>query len=54
VAPVIPAGPKLSIEQIDQLRERYALGGLRQVDLAFAYGVSQSVVSRAVRGAYGA
>jgi hypothetical protein len=54
VAPVIPAGPKLSIEQIAQVRERYALGGLRQVDLASAYGVSQSVVSRAVRGAYGA
>jgi hypothetical protein len=41
---------KLTDEQAAQILARYQLGGVRQVDLAAEYGVSQAAVSFTVRG----
>lgn len=39
----------LTMDQAREIRRRYALGGIKQVDLGAAFGVSQSVVSGVVR-----
>lgn len=41
---------KLTEEQINQIREQYAAGGVRQADLAKQHGVNQPHISRIVRG----
>lgn len=41
-------GAKLSEQQVGQLREMYAAGGIRQADLAQRFGVSQGTVSHIV------
>ncbi|WP_424324861.1 HNH endonuclease [Gordonia sp. (in: high G+C Gram-positive bacteria)] len=41
---------KLSDEQVLEVRERYARGGVSQRDLAGDFGVSQQLVSHLVRG----
>lgn len=43
------ATSKLTQQQVDEIRARYAAGGIRQKDLAAEYGVSQSNVSVLVR-----
>lgn len=40
----------LTVEQVDQIRERYAAGGMNQYELAVEYGVRQPAISRIVRG----
>lgn len=40
---------KLTDEVIETIRERYAAGGVRQIDLAAEFGIGQSHVSRIVR-----
>jgi hypothetical protein len=40
---------KLTEPQVVEIRERYAAGGLRQVDLAAEFGVSQTLISKVVR-----
>jgi uncharacterized membrane protein len=40
---------KLDAEVIGEIRQRYAAGGVRQVDLAKEFGVAQSHISRIVR-----
>jgi hypothetical protein len=52
VRPAIPRGThmrKLTDEQVCQLREQ-ASEGVKQIDLASAFGVTQAAVSRIVRG----
>lgn len=44
------ANAKLSNSQVKEIRERYRKGGIRQVDLAMEYGVSQLCISGVVRG----
>ena len=39
---------KLTVNQVVEIRTRYALGGVRQVDLAAEYGVDQANVSAIV------
>lgn len=41
---------KLTVEQAQEIRSRYAAGGISQDALAKAYGLSQNNVSRIVRG----
>jgi hypothetical protein len=41
---------KLSPAEVIEIRARYAAGGVRQVDLARAYGCSQPQISSIVRG----
>lgn len=41
---------KLTAEQVDAIRHRYATGGIRQRELAEEYGVQQSTISKIVRG----
>jgi len=41
---------KLTEEDVVNIRESYAAGGLRQADLALQYGVHQTVISDLVRG----
>jgi hypothetical protein len=41
---------KLTEAQVAEIRARYAAGGVRQVDLAREYGVSQVNISHVVRG----
>lgn len=54
--PVAPAegwakpNAQLTIEQVDDIRERYAAGGIKQRDLAVEYGIQQTQVSRIVTG----
>jgi hypothetical protein len=43
------ANAKLTPKQVRELRATYDSGGIRQVDLALQYGVSQKVVSLIVR-----
>lgn len=40
----------LTADQVREIRVRYAAGGVRQVDLATAFGVPQTQISRIVRG----
>jgi len=40
----------LTVEQVAEIRDRYAEGGTTQRDLAGQFGIDQSVVSRLVRG----
>jgi hypothetical protein len=40
---------KLTAERVREIRERYALGGVRQCDLAAEFGVSQGAVSLLIR-----
>jgi hypothetical protein len=40
---------RLTTSQVIELRARYAAGGIRQDDLAAAFGVSQASISRAIR-----
>lgn len=40
---------KLSAEQVRAIRRMYDAGGVRQVDLATKYGVSQRIISLIVR-----
>jgi DNA-binding MarR family transcriptional regulator len=40
---------KLTEEQVLEMRARYAAGGVRQQDLAEAFGVTQALVGRIVR-----
>ena len=42
--------PKLTTEQVQHLRERYARGGVTQRSLASEYGVSQANIYKAVNG----
>lgn len=42
---------KLTDGAVVEIRQRYAAGGVRQVDLASEYGVSQHAISRVVRRA---
>lgn len=44
------ANAKLTDGVINAVRVRYAAGGIRQVDLAAEFGISQTHVSRIVRG----
>lgn len=44
------AAAKLTDEQIVEIRETYARGGVTQVDLAEAFGVAQSLISGIVNG----
>ena len=41
---------KLTIRSVAAIRERYAAGGVRQIDLAAEYGVSRSLVQAVVAG----
>ena len=41
-------GHKLTDEQVEQIRRRYAAGGITQTDLGRLYGVDQALVSRIV------
>lgn len=41
---------KLTEAQIEEIRTTYASGGIKQIDLAARYGVSQTCISAAVRG----
>ncbi|KPI33255.1 hypothetical protein OV450_1343 [Actinobacteria bacterium OV450] len=41
---------KLTEREVEEIRQRYRAGGVRQVDLAEEYGVSQNNVSCIVRG----
>lgn len=41
---------KLTTESVLAIRAIYALGGVRQIDLAHRYGVTQSVISHAITG----
>jgi hypothetical protein len=41
--------PKLTLASANEIRERYAAGGVRQADLAAEYGVDQKMVSMIVR-----
>jgi hypothetical protein len=41
---------RLSMKEIQNIRLIYALGGVKQVDLANQYGVSQHCISKIVRG----
>lgn len=41
---------RLTADQVAAIRDRYALGGVRQVDLAKEYGVSQTHISSIVIG----
>jgi len=43
---------RLTELQVREIRRRYASGGVRQVDLAGEFGVSQHVISGIVRGRY--
>jgi DNA-binding MarR family transcriptional regulator len=43
------ANAKLTPEQVATIRETYDAGGVRQVDLAKQYGVSQRAISLVVR-----
>jgi hypothetical protein len=45
-----PANAKLTLAQMQELRARYARGGVTQRQLALEYGTSQINVSRIVRG----
>lgn len=49
---VIRPNAKLTSDQVAQIRARYLVGADRQVDLAAEFGVSQSIISRVVRGVY--
>lgn len=40
----------LTNDQAQEIRRRYAAGGVRQVDLALEFGVRQAAISRIVRG----
>lgn len=40
----------LTADLVELLRDRYAAGGMRQVDLAQEFGISQSQVSNIIRG----
>lgn len=40
---------KLTMEQVQEIRERYAAGGVKQSDLAAEFGVLQQQISRIVR-----
>lgn len=42
---------QLTEAQVQEIRERFAVGGVRQVDLATEYGVTQTTISVIVRGA---
>lgn len=41
---------KLRPEQAEEIRQRYAVGGVRQVDLAAEFGVGQTTISKIVIG----
>jgi hypothetical protein len=41
---------KLTEKMVLEIRERYAAGSVRQVDLASEYGVTQGLVSAVTRG----
>lgn len=41
---------RVTAEQVAAIRERYAAGGIRQLDLAAEYGISNQAVSMIVRG----
>ncbi len=43
--------PKLTATDAEAIRQRYVRGKVRQADLAAEYGVTQTMVSRIVRGA---
>lgn len=43
-------GAKLTDEQVVEIREAYARGGVTQVDLAEGYGVTQGLISGIVNG----
>jgi hypothetical protein len=43
-------GVKVSSEAVHQIRARYAAGGISQTELGRQYGISQTQVSRIVRG----
>lgn len=44
------ANAKLTPEQVRHIRKVYDAGGVRQVDLAAQFGVSQRVISQVIRG----
>lgn len=44
-----PAYLKLSLAEAGQIRDLYAYGGYRQVDLAALYGINQTEVSQIIR-----
>jgi hypothetical protein len=39
---------KITLKQAEEIRERYALGKERQVDIAKSFGVSQELISRII------
>jgi len=41
---------KLTLAQVADIRQRYAAGGVRQVDLAMEFGVHQTAIGFIVRG----
>ena len=45
-----PASAKLTYELAEEIRQRYAAGGILQRDLALDYGVDQSNISAIIRG----
>ena len=47
-----PSRRCLTEQQAREIQARYASGGLRQVDLAVEFGVSQPTIGRIVRGAW--
>lgn len=43
---------KLNEAQVSEIRRRYAAGGIRQIDLAIAYGVADSLISCIINRVY--
>lgn len=43
-----PGNHSLTAKEVKEIREKYATGRIRQVDLAEEYSVSQSCISRIV------
>lgn len=41
--------PKLTLDSANEIRRRYAMGGIRQADLAAEYGLDQTMVSKIIR-----